>query len=192
MTARSGRGRPSPAQTGNHVAAVFAVAAPVVWLWYVLLERPHLVARSGGVAGVTVDGVPMLLMVVLVALGLAVPVGIILANRFRLRTLFRPTRGKVVTALVLAVVLPVAHLGPFPVALFLLPGASGLGPKLVILLRPVVVVLAAGVLFPLVAPAIAGVRHPVRRVAGIFCLWWGAYAVTFLLGAAILDPGAPF
>ncbi len=109
------------------------------------------------------------------AAGVAVLTSLLVANIGRLRAVLRPRTGKVLTALVLAAIMPVAFFDWMPVV----PGAM-----VVMMLTDYYegwVLWLAGLLalmiltYPISALAISGIRAKRTRFAVFALIWWTAY-----------------
>ncbi len=124
--------------------------------------------------------------------------GIVLAilflNRHRLRSLLRPTGGKVIAILLLGLLLPVGLFGPLPVnglmLLRMLPEMGIPGPdRAAAVLR-----IWAAILVPLavsaviVPPLVYGVRNRVVRAALLAGVWIAGYALQIILKGLYVGP----
>lgn len=116
----------------------------------------------------------------LLALGIAVLMGLAMANRHRWRAVLRPTRGRVIGALALAFLTPfvVINWGPWLLGLFVLftltgAAGSGLGQGLAGL-----GIFAAAVIlwYPAACLIVSGIRGRVMRLAIFALMFWASYS----------------
>ena len=120
----------------------------------------------------------------LLALGLAVLMGLVRANRHRWGTIWRQTRGRVIGALVLGFLTPVAVFDWFPwiagglslsLGLGVLSG-GGISGLAVLAFWP----LASLLWYPAACLIVAGIHGHVMRVAVFALMFWAAYSAIIL------------
>lgn len=116
----------------------------------------------------------------LLGLGMAVVIGLVLANRQRWRAVLRPSRGRVIGALVLTFVTPVVVInwGPWtlgPLALFTLTGIAGSGLAQGF---EAFGLFAAGAIlwYPVASLVISGIRSRPMRLAIFALMFWASYS----------------
>jgi len=129
----------------------------------------------------------------------ALLVALLLANRARLRAVFRPSRRRIVGALVLSFLTPWAVIswvpwiiGGFGVLVLLeIPGASAFDPQSLLSIGAYLgaLALAALVWYPAACLLVSGIRSHWLQVAGFALTFWAAYALHLLVsGYQVLAP----
>jgi hypothetical protein len=150
---------------------------PAIWGLYLLAIRPGLLARDPAyewVAGpVTALGLALVL-----AYGLAVILALGLAHWRRWKTLFRPSPGRIIGALLLCLLTPLAVFDWLPLTLgFLLALLAGDVP----LAATGLLLAVTAAWYPALCLFIAGTADRLWQV-GLFCLmFWAALAAVLLL-----------
>ena len=169
---------PMPWRRVRRVALPMAV---LIWALAVFWRAPMLVGQPRVVFVVSpLTAVPFALVL---AYGVAVIAVLFWVNRHRLRRVFRWNWGRVIGAVALAFVTPVAVVDGMPwilgglTAMLLVPmvatgNLGGLG----------IVMLVAGLWYPVSALIVSGTRSRWLRF-GLFCLmFWAGYAALVLFG----------
>lgn len=102
--------KPAPGQTRRTVLRLAAVFAPLIWMLHVLWRRPALLVEGVNVPSLFGSAV----MSVVVGFGFAFLVGLAWLNFRRWRAVVRPSWGKVISALVMTGLMPIAVFDWFP------------------------------------------------------------------------------
>jgi len=137
------------------------------------------------VAEVVPEGLGALPFAAGLALGLAVVLGPAWANRERWRAVLRPNRGRVIGALILGFVTPVAVYSWTPWiigGIWLTLGVASLrqGVPDEILFGLFMSLVAAGFWYPIACLIVSGIHGRVMRVAVFALMFWAAYAAILL------------
>lgn len=166
------------------------LSAPLVWgltlaLSLVLLST-HRVSILPRNPDIVPQGWAALPFLVLLALGLAVLIGLAVANRGRFRAVLRPNRGRVVAALAMGFVTPIAVYSWLPWiigGMWLMLGLPALqeGNPWGFFFGLLMVGLAALVWYPIACLIVSGIHHRAVRVAIFALMFWAAYSAILLL-----------
>ncbi len=174
-----------PRLSGWLVAGLTVGLAAVLMAVRVAWVEPWLRAAGTRVNGrlvteVKPEGLAALPFAALLALGLAVLIGLAVANRHRWRAILRPNRGRVIGALVLAYLTPVAiySWGPWILGgLTLFLGFSSFGAFFA---AHGAVLITATLWYPAACLIVSGIHGRLMRVAVFALMFWAAYAAIIL------------
>lgn len=149
------------------------------------LRAPGRQINGRAVQEVVPEGLAALPFAAILALGIAVVIGLAWANRKRWRAVLRPNRGRVIGALILGFVTPVAVYSWTPWiigGIWLTLGLSSLqeGMLDVILFGLAMILGAAVPWYPVACLIVSGIHGRVMRVAVFALMFWAAYAAILL------------
>lgn len=118
------------------------------------------------------------------ALAIAVLIGLAVANRHRWRAILRPNRGRVIGALALAYLTPVAIYSWWPWILGGLTLFLGFLSFEVFFKTHGAVLIAAALWYPAACLIVSGIHGRVMRVAVFALMFWAAYSAIILVVGA--------
>lgn len=160
------------------------MAARLGWVepW---LKAPGTRVNGRLVAEVNPEGLAALPFAGLLALGCAVLIGLAVANRHRWRAVLRPNRGRVIGALALGFVTPVAvySWGPWIIGgMWLMLGLPALqeGMASGFFFGLMVLTAAAALWYPFACLIVSGIHGRLMRVAVFALMFWAAYSAFIL------------
>ena len=160
------------------------MAARLGWVepW---LHAPGTRVNGRLVTEVKPEGLAALPFALLLALGLAVLIGLAVVNRHRWRAVLRPNRGRVIGALALGFVTPVAvfNWGPWIIGgMWLTLGFPALqaGRPSGFFFGLMVLTAAAALWYPFACLIVSGIHGRLMRVAVFALMFWAGYAAIIL------------
>lgn len=163
-------------------AALMAVRLGWVEPW---LRTPGTRVNGRLVAEVTPEGLAALPFALCLALGLAVLIGLAVANRKRLRAVLRPNAGRVIGALLLVFITPLAVFDWLPfffggIAIGTVLALSVQGQLLWALMSLAALPVAFALWYPFACLIVSGIHNRALRVAVFFLMFWAAYSAIIL------------
>lgn len=171
-----------------------AFLVAVLWLHWSVFAPDHALTDNNSTPLSTFTVLPL---AVLLSAALGILVSLFLSNKDRLAAVLRPSRARILSAIIMAGLTPVAVFNwmPWLAAAFIGAGLFPFGAGTAILDGLIVMIMSIIALILLSAlwylPSgliISGVKSKPLRIALFALMWWGFYAAILLVNGYIASP----